>query len=136
LNNFAYNWYLEREQKKKEAYRRNEVSIINHQLQRILKSMVSQIDIEKYEKEIRYLENQYQVVGCSIVNLAWANNFENEKVALAQALLINLLARNEEDTLDDASYYERQADNFMRRLGNIDWGVLRTYDMEKRRLNV
>lgn len=136
MNNFAYNWYLEREQKKKEAYRRNEVSIINHQLQRILKSMVSQIDIEKYEKEIRYLENQYQVVGCSIVNLAWANNFENEKVALAQALLINLLARNEEDTLDDASYYERQADNFMRRLGNIDWGVLRTYDMEKRRLNV
>lgn len=136
MNNFAYNWYLEREQKKKEAYRRNEVSIINHQLQRILKSMVSQIDIEKYEKEIRYLENQYQVVGCSIVNLAWANNFENEKVALAQALLINLLARNEEDTLDDASYYKRQADNFMRRLGNIDWGVLRTYDMEKRRLNV
>lgn len=136
MNNFTYNWYLEREQKKKEAYRRNEVSIINHQLQRILKSMVSQIDIEKYEKEIRYLENQYQVVGCSIVNLAWANNFENEKVALAQALLINLLARNEEDTLDDASYYERQADNFMRRLGNIDWGVLRTYDMEKRRLNV
>lgn len=136
MNNFAYNWYLEREQKKKEAYRRNEVSIINHQLQRILKSMVSQIDIEKYEKEIRYLENQYQVVGCSIVNLAWANNFENEKVALAQALLINLLARNEEDTLDGASYYERQADNFMRRLGNIDWGVLRTYDMEKRRLNV
>lgn len=136
MNNFTYNWYLEREQKKKEAYRRNEVSIINHQLQRILKSMVSQIDIEKYEKEIRYLENQYQVVGCSIVNLAWANNFENEKVALAQALLINLLARNEEDTLDDASYYERQADNFMRRLRNIDWGVLRTYDMEKRRLNV
>lgn len=51
------NYFLQREQQKKESIRRHEIFLVNIRLQQMLQQVRKYVDEQKYQKEIKEAEN-------------------------------------------------------------------------------
>lgn len=131
--NFAgYHWFMEEEKKREERMKANHLSILNRELQILIKELKYKIDWKKYKKVANRLEHEYRVVQSSLWNLTWMNNFESADVAVAQGLLINTIIKNEE--IVNKVKYDNQLNGLMKRLGNIDWSAYLKYGQMKNRI--
>lgn len=124
-----YEWWMEQQEKKEMMRKANEIASINWQLQKILRELEPQIDPQKYEREARIVERHLS--SCSVWNITYRNNLEDERVALWQGLFISHILENE--NVKDGQYLQRKVDELMRRLGNIDWGLYMEYGRRKGR---
>ncbi|PLS19299.1 hypothetical protein CVD28_02480 [Bacillus sp. M6-12] len=118
------NWYHQQQEKKKDQMKKNDISLINQELKRLLQRLQSFINREDYEKEARKA-NRY-VVQSSIWNVGYRNNMESEQVAVQQALLIQAILKREEEAPHSRAIQE-ETERLMRRLGNVDWSVYTDY---------
>lgn len=124
-----YEWWMEQQEKKEMMRKANEIASINWQLQKILRELEPQIDRKKYEHEARIVERHLS--ACSVWNITYRNNLENERVALWQGLFISHILENED--VKDGQHLQRKVDALMRQLGNIDWGLYMEYGRRKGR---
>lgn len=90
---FAREWHRKETEKREDRRKRNEVQNINRQLHRILSVLVNKVDKSAYEDQVRFISRD--VVNCSLWQIRYANNYENPKVAVAQATLIELVIKTE-----------------------------------------
>lgn len=131
MDPWGKNWFLKEEEKKKERIKRNKIHKINHQLQILVKRLSSKIEPKEYEDFVSKLESHYQISGCTLWNLSWANNYESGKVAIAQALLITHIVKQEDHNLGDIQHFQHEADILMRHLGHLDWACYLEYNQKK-----
>ncbi|RKO61886.1 hypothetical protein, partial [Caldibacillus debilis] len=125
----VHQWWMDEEKKRKEQQRKNDLVLINRQLQRLVKNVEQNIERTHYEEVTRQLENRYQVVQSSLWNLSWANNFESERVAVAQGLLIAHILKHED--FEGKGHVENKTKALMRRLSNVDWGAYQEFIRRK-----
>ena len=122
----GYQWFLEQERKRKEQMKKNQLSIINHQLQKLLSEVCHWIaDWKKYDDVENQLVHRFGIVQSSLWDLRWANNYESEKVAVAQGLLISHILEHEQ--FEQRNYLSDRLEYFMRQFGNIDWPAYLDY---------
>lgn len=131
MNYFVHQWWMDEEKKRKEQQRKNDLVLINRQLQRLVKNVEQNIERTHYEEVTRQLENRYQVVQSSLWNLSWTNNFESETVAVAQGLLLACILKHE--NFEGKRHAEEETERLMRQLGNVDWKSYQEYCREKSR---
>jgi len=131
MNYFVHQWWMDEEKKRKEQQRKNDLVLINRQLQRLVKNVEQNIERTHYEEVTRQLENRYQVVQSSLWNLSWTNNFESETVAVAQGLLLACILKHE--NFEGKRHAEKETERLMRQLGNVDWKSYQEYCREKSR---
>lgn len=131
MNYFVHQWWMDEEKKRKEQQRKNDLVLINRQLQRLVKNVEQNIERTHYEEVTRQLENRYQVVQSSLWNLSWTNNFESETVAVAQGLLLACILKHE--NFEGKRHAEEETERLMRQLGNVDCKSYQEYCREKSR---
>lgn len=129
----SFSWYQQQEEERKNRQKANDILLINQQLQSLLHEVQHKINNwKKYDAVANQLEWEHRVTQSSLWRLSWANNFENEQVALAQGLLIVHILKNE--SLENKRQWEQRVDVLMRRLGNVDWGIYLQYGKLKSRI--
>lgn len=132
MSNFhSVHWFMQQQEKKKEAQEGRDVHLINRQLQQVLHEIESYVDKSTYQREAN-LVNRH-LVQSSVWRITYVNNMENKQVALEQALFILTILSKEE--LERKTIWEREVDNQMRRLGDVDWGLYLTYGSRKRQIH-
>jgi len=128
MNHFyAHQWY-EKEQKRKEEFQKKQnISLINRNLQRILHQMEGSIHREDYEKEASVVNRM--LIQSHIWNMTYANNFENGQVAVEQGLLIYTILMRE--SLENKTYYLNEVERYMRQLAHVDYNLYLEYGRRK-----
>lgn len=130
MDHFHINWYEKQKEKSELLRKAHEVTIINQGLRELLIKLNFKLENkDKYEDFEFRLRNEYNVVQSTLWDLKWRNNFESEKVALAQGLLLNHILKTENKK--EFSYIENQLEMFMRRVGNIDTNTQIRYNQLK-----
>lgn len=113
-------WFMAQEEKEEMARKRNQLHLINSNLQNLLRKLVSEgIEKEAYQDIERKLSRQYGVVQCTLWRLQWANNFERAEVALAQGLLIKRILEDIEDPRL-VHYISSELNRWMNQLGLLE----------------
>lgn len=126
------NWYHNQQEKKKNARRGNDISLINQQLKTLLLRVQSFINREDYKKEV--MKANRFVQQSSIWSVGYISNMESEDVAMEQALLLKIILKRDEANIQHAKALDTEVDYVMRRLGNVDWGTYTTYCQRLKRL--
>lgn len=121
-------WYMKNEKRKEIARDKNEIGLINRQLQQALMKLGSVIDKEKYQDET--MEINRHLVQSSIWELNYRNNYESERVALLQGLFISYIL-NKEGLEKDQAGLQHDVDRYLRQLGNVDWSLYIEYGRKK-----
>ena len=124
---YGLKWYEEQEKKRKDRQEKSEVSLINRNLQNILRSVEKEIDKSQVKAQEGHINNL--LISSNIWNMSYANNFENKKIALEQGIFIHLLLQMVNS--DKRKRLEVEVDRFMRQLGNIDWSLYLEYAERK-----
>jgi hypothetical protein len=122
-----FDWFAKQQADKKQAMEESQISNINHQLRQLIMGLPGTIAKEKYDSITN--EARKFLVQSTLWNLSYRNNFENPQVAVAQAILIVKVAKDE--NLDNKRYLIDQADRFMGQLGHIDWNMRIKYNQMK-----
>jgi len=133
-NYFAHQWYQKEQKKKEDAHRANTISLINRNLNNLLSRLSNKIDKDVYDDIVSSLEQV--LVSSGIWHLQYRNNFENPKVAIAQASLISLITKHEKKK--EWMYFEHEAERFMHQLqfvySNAHYEYRQMVSMNKRNL--
>lgn len=124
-------WYQEQEKHRMERIKKQEISLINQQLQNLLHQVQNSIkDWKVYESVVHDLEYQYRLVQSGLWYLQYATNYENIRVALAQGLLITHILKQEND-LKNKSDFKRQLERLMSQMGHVNWDTYLEYQSLK-----
>ena len=120
-------WYQKEQEKKKKSMEESQIALLNRNLQRILKTLLKDLDKDKY---VGVTDNAHKyLVRSSLWDLSYQNNFNNPNVAVMQALLIVAIAKGE--NLGHKRHLIDEADRMVAQLGHIDWEKQILYNQMK-----
>lgn len=126
---YSIKWYDEQQKKREFVKRRNQIVLINTNLQRIMNRIGSQVEKERYQVEAKQV-NRY-LSHCDVWNIRYQNNLQDERVAIEQAVfLLSMLHREENSSVHLKMLYE--VDLLMRNLAVLDVNLHNEYMRRKR----
>lgn len=128
-----HHWWMNEEKERKKRQQASDISLINKQLQILLSEVTHGIDKNKYQEAATKMERLYHFTGSGIWRLCYVNNFESEKVALAQARLISHILH--EESLKREAFFTNRLDTLMRQLGNANWSIYLEYGKFKGKIS-
>jgi len=128
MNQFLMDWHENEKRKKEDRYEKNQLSILNRNLQRILHQIERKIEKDLYKRQEQHVDRQ--LVSSHIWNLGYLNNLESKKVALEQGVFISLILHCEE-SLEERTYLKREVERFMSQLGHFDYSLVGEFNRRK-----
>lgn len=127
---FAREWHRKETEKREDLRKKNDIRNINRQLSEILSFLVNKVDKSTYEPQVRLMERV--VVRCTLWQIRYANNYENPKVAIAQAVLIDLVVKTEEKK--EWEHLLMKSERLIQHLYRIDTSTNQEYRLLKEKI--
>jgi len=127
---YLLNWYEKEQDIERQQELKNQVSMINHELQDWLLKIDQFMDLKEYEKRIAEME-EILVGGSKLIGMGYIPNFENLFVAWNSLYLMTVIWHFEVKVREEWSELPAIIENYINRLRQFSFDVFSVQPVEE-----